>query len=56
MRARLASPGPSEINNDTLISKWVGWVKIKLAGKSLQLEARALGEATPRDQLSYTKP
>jgi len=54
-RALLAYPGAAQISGDK-ITPWVGFVMAEIKGKNLTLRAYQLGKATPRDQVTYTKP
>jgi len=56
LRSMLASPAGSEIAGDSLVNPFVGFVKVTVSGKSFQLTTHALGQTTPRDQVSYTRP
>ena len=53
-RARLAYPGPSVVGGGKHV--WNGFVQITLQGKTITIQAYALGETTPRDTTSYSKP
>ena len=52
-RARLAYPGPSVVGGGKHV--WNGFVQITLQGKTVTIQAYALGETTPRDTTSYSK-
>jgi hypothetical protein len=55
-RYRLAYPPEKLIDSNNTVPPWQGFVKIKLQGKTIELQAFALGDPTPRDSLTYTKP
>jgi hypothetical protein len=54
--ATITYGAPAPLAASDTVPKWHGFVKVKLQGKALQLQAYALGDPTPRDTLTYSKP